>query len=78
MVSSAWAVEGGWRMGSPRYVMPGAQPAPRMVPQYVNPYHPGHTVGVPTFRWGYFGARSHGQWSCHRRYYGEKDWIWRR
>lgn len=31
---------------------------------------------VPTFRWGYFGAKSNVQCSKHRGYFGDRcDWI---
>jgi hypothetical protein len=75
LTSSAWAIERGWPARSHRYVMPGAQPSPRMVPHYVNPYQRGYEVGVPTFQWGYFGARHRAHCSFHKRSDGRWDWI---
>ncbi len=56
-----------------RYHDPQQQaPEPRLRPEYVggyNPYASQLRFGVPTFNWGYFGARSRPSCSRHFGYY---------
>lgn len=38
------------------------------------PYY-GRAMGAVYYRWGYFGAQQHGQYSRHTRFYGDSgDW----
>jgi len=38
------------------------------------PYY-GRAMGAVYYRWGYFGAQQHGQYSHHARFYGDsRDW----
>ena len=56
------------------------EPAPRLQPDYATHQHLWHAYGLdaPTFRWGYFGARSRPSFSVHRGYYGKyKQWTCR-
>jgi len=50
-----------WRPGGPHQVSVGP-PGPQRYPQYAGGNHPwyGYGFGVPTYNWGYFGARYHG------------------
>ena len=39
---------------------------------------PGYGPGVPTYRWGYFGARYRPTCVCHKGYYGKRtQWGYR-
>lgn len=50
---------------------PGSSFHPQTVP---GPYPPhGGNAAVPTFTWGYFGARSSPTCSAHKGYYGDRS-----
>lgn len=55
-------------------------PAPHRYPEYsqCSPWY-GYGFGVPTYSWGSFGAKYHGEVICHRGYYGDfYQWGYRR
>ncbi|OHB79634.1 MAG: hypothetical protein A2V98_18690 [Planctomycetes bacterium RBG_16_64_12] len=56
-------------------------PEPRFYPEYVREYDPygaGVGLGVPTYNWGYFGARHGPSCTSHQGYYGDYfQWSFR-
>jgi len=62
------------------YQVLGARPAPHVYPEYnVNAPWYGYGFGVPSYNWGYFGARYRPAQVSHRGYYGDvSQWGYRR
>ncbi|MBN2476059.1 MAG: hypothetical protein JXB62_15720 [Pirellulales bacterium] len=57
-----------------------APPGPHRYPQYNAASAPwsGYGFGVPTYSWGYFGARYRPAVICHKGYYGDMtQWGYR-
>ena len=80
----------GWKKGHRHRPPPGYVSSPlQMVtpppsPYYHGPSHPsppawnGYGFGVPTFQWGYFGARYRPVCITHKGYYGNyTQWSYR-
>jgi len=67
-----------WPAHGQRHV--AAPPGPHRYAEY-NVYGPwyGYGFGVPTYQWGYFGARYRPAVICHKGYYGDlTQWSYRR
>ena len=65
--------------GNPKRIV-AAPPGPHRYPEY-NVHCPwyGYGFGVPTYNWGYFGARYRPACICHHGYYGDfSQWSYRR
>ncbi len=67
-------------LGNPKQTV-AAPPGPYRYPEYdaaSGPWY-GYGFGVPTYNWGYFGARYRPASICHRGYYGDfTQWGYRR
>ncbi len=66
--------------GTPKQTV-AAPPGPYRYPEYDAANGPwyGYGFGVPTYNWGYFGARYHPASISHRGYYGDfTQWSYRR
>jgi len=66
-----------WEGNPQRHV--AAPPGPHRYAEY-NVYGPwyGYGFGVPTYQWGYFGARYRPAAICHKGYYGDlTQWGYR-
>ena len=67
-------------LGNPKPGMAAAPPGPHRYPEYnvCGPWY-GYGFGVPTYNWGYFGARYRPACICHKGYYGTlSQWGYRR
>ena len=66
-------------LGNPKSIF-GSRPDPHLYPEY-NVHYPwyGYGFGVPTYNWGYFGARYRPAVVCHKGYHGDlTQWGYRR
>lgn len=66
-------------VGNPKRIV-AAPPGPHRYGEY-NVYSPwyGYGFGVPTYQWGYFGARYRPACISHKGYYGDlSQWGYRR
>ena len=66
-------------LGNPRQIA-AAAPAPHLYGEYnVNRPWYGYGFGVPSYRWGYFGAHYRPVCNSHTGYYGDfTQWSYRR
>ncbi|MEA1949798.1 MAG: hypothetical protein U9N87_00315 [Planctomycetota bacterium] len=56
---------------SAAHAAPRYQQAARWYPEYRPMPGDNFGGGVPTYAYGYFGAKAHSSYGCHRGYYGD-------